>query len=206
MIPSLALFSRRFRLVAAPSTLFFFSLVPLVAGCSSASPPPCEPSAGTPPAGTSPATADAARSPADAEKQVAAVLDDWHDAAAKADENRYFGHLTEDSVFMGTDATERWDKKAFRAYASPHFAKNDAWSFRAARRAIIVGGGGDVAWFDEDLETDSMGPARGAGVLVRTAQGWKIAHYNLTVPIPNDRFKAVKALIAAPPPATTGGK
>lgn len=200
MIPSLALISRRFRVVAAPLTLVFFSLAPLVAGCSSASPPPCEPSAATPPA----AAAGPARSAAEAEKQVAAVLDDWHDAAARADETRYFGHMTEDAVFMGTDAAERWDKKAFRAYASPHFAKGKAWRFRAARRVIVIGAGGEVAWFDEDLETEKLGPSRGTGVLVRAAEGWKIAHYNLTVPIPNDRFDAVKSVLAAPPRAPAG--
>src|SRR5690349_10642917 len=51
---------------------------------------------------------------------IAAVLDDWHAAAAHADEDRYFGHLADDAVFLGTDAKERWDKAAFLAYAHPH--------------------------------------------------------------------------------------
>jgi hypothetical protein len=37
---------------------------------------------------------------------------------------------------------------------------------------------------------------RGRGVLVRVGDMWKIAQYNLSVPIPNDRFDAVKRLIA----------
>src|ERR1700744_2006164 len=80
-----------------------------------------------------PAPAAPTASPA-AEAQIRAVLDDWHDAAAHADEERYFAHLGPDPVFLGTDATERWDKAAFRAYAHPHFAKGKAWSFRATRR------------------------------------------------------------------------
>ncbi|MBX3207098.1 MAG: nuclear transport factor 2 family protein [Labilithrix sp.] len=132
---------------------------------------------------------------------VARVLDDWHDAAAKADEERYFGHFAEGGVFLGTDGTERWTVPAFRAYAHPHFAKGRAWSFRATRREITFAG--DAAWFDEDLDTPNLGPARGTGVLVRDARGaWKIAHYNLSVPIPNERFKAVKELIEAPLPIT----
>jgi len=83
----------------------------------------------------------------------------------------------------------------FRAYARPHFAKGKAWSFRSTRRAIRISG--DVAWFDEDLDTPNLGPARGSGVLVRTPAGWKIEQYNLSVPIPNERFKDVKALIEA---------
>ena len=39
-------------------------------------------------------------------QQVAAVLDDWHQAASVADEARYFGHFAPNGIFMGTDATE----------------------------------------------------------------------------------------------------
>ena len=135
--------------------------------------------------------------PATAEREIARVLDDWHDAAAHADEERYFGHIASAGVFMGTDMTERWDKAAFRAYAHPHFAKGKAWSFRAVERRVSIDGGDDVAWFDERLDTPNLGPARGSGVLVRQPDGaWKIVQYNLSVPIPNERFAEVKALIA----------
>lgn len=141
--------------------------------------------------------------PGEDTKAIAAVLDDWHAAAASADEDRYFGLLTEDAVFLGTDITERWDKQAFRAYAHPHFAKGKAWKFRAVRRAIVIAAEGSSAWFDEDLETERLGPARGSGALVRTPAGWRIALYNLSIPIPNERFDEVKKLILAPPPAPT---
>jgi hypothetical protein len=125
--------------------------------------------------------------------EIARVIDDWHDAAARADETHYFEAFAQSGVFLGTDAKERWTVPEFREYAHPHFAKGKAWSFRATRREITVSG--DVAWFDEDLDTPNLGPARGSGVLVRESGGWKIAQYNLSVPIPNERFKAVKALI-----------
>jgi hypothetical protein len=38
----------------------------------------------------------------DSAPQVAAVLDDWHHAAAMADEARYFRHFAANGVFMGT--------------------------------------------------------------------------------------------------------
>jgi ketosteroid isomerase-like protein len=138
-----------------------------------------------------------------AEAAIGRVLDDFHDAAAKADEERYFGHLREDGVFLGTDATERWNKEAFRAYAHPYFERGKAWSFRAIQRAIVIDKGGQVAWFDEDLATQNLGPARGSGVLTREANGasWQIAHYNLSIPIPNERFLEVKRLIAGEAPA-----
>ena len=43
--------------------------------------------------------------------------------------------MTDDAVFLGTDATERWDTAAFKGYAQPHFDEGKAWSFRATRRA-----------------------------------------------------------------------
>ncbi len=126
---------------------------------------------------------------------IDAVLDDWHHAAAEADEGRYFGHIAEDGVFMGTDATERWDKPAFVAYARPHFEKGKAWSFTPTRRHVTLDGGGTLAWFDEALETPNLGPARGSGVLRKEHGTWLIVFYNLTITVPNERFKAVKELL-----------
>lgn len=149
-----------------------------------------------------PAVGVAAQAPA--RQAIATVLDDWHDAAAHADEERYFGHLAEDAVFLGTDATERWNVAAFRAYAHPHFAKGKAWSFKSVRRDVTIDAGGTLAWFDEDLATPNLGPARGSGVVVRQGATWKIRQYNLAITVPNERFDAVKraaAGVAPPPPA-----
>jgi uncharacterized protein (TIGR02246 family) len=128
---------------------------------------------------------------------VNAVLDDWHQAAAKADEARYFNHFTPDAVFLGTDATERWTRDEFRAWARPFFAKGKAWSFTAVSRHVSFSKDGTVAWFDEALATPNMGPARGSGVLVKDGGEWKLAQYNLSLPIPNDLMKEFKARIEA---------
>jgi len=126
------------------------------------------------------------------------ALDDFHDAAAHADEARYFAHFAPNGVFLGTDETERWDVPAFRAYAHPRFASGKAWSFKSVERHIDFDASGRVAWFDERLATERLGAARGSGVLVRDADrngGWKIAQYNLSIPIPNDRFADVRRVI-----------
>jgi hypothetical protein len=141
------------------------------------------------------ACAHSPRGPA-GEQAVASALDDFHDAAARADEDRYFSHFAPGGVFLGTDATERWEVAAFRAYAHPHFAQGKAWSFRAARRAVTVRG--DRAWFDEDLVTQNLGPARGSGVLSLQAGKWLIEQYVLSITVPNGRFRAVRELLAAP--------
>ncbi|AKI98520.1 uncharacterized protein (TIGR02246 family) [Archangium gephyra] len=130
--------------------------------------------------------------PATPTAAVNAVLDDWHKAAAQADEARYFGHFTSDAVFLGTDATERWTREEFRAWARPYFSKGKAWSFTSVSRHVSFSKDGAVAWFDEALSTPNMGPARGSGVLVKDGSAWKIAQYNLSIPIPNalmDDFK-----------------
>ncbi|MGE3108652.1 MAG: nuclear transport factor 2 family protein [Phycisphaerales bacterium] len=143
--------------------------------------------------------------------EVDRVLDDWHDAAARADFGRYFGHFAPGGVFMGTDATERWTVDEFKAYAKPHFDKGKAWAFTAHDRHVTYAGAGDTAWFDEELSTPHLGPCRGSGVLVREGGGWKIAQYNLSIPIPNDLAKEFVERIAAygagsaPSPGRTPG-
>lgn len=118
--------------------------------------------------------------------QVNQVMDDWHNAAAEADFERYFNHFASDSaIFMGTDATERWTVPEFKGYAKPYFDKGDAWNFTPVQRYIYISETGEIAWFDEVLGTPNLGPARGTGVLVKQDTTWRIAHYNLSIPIPN---------------------
>lgn len=133
------------------------------------------------------------------EASIVHVLDDFHDAAARADEPRYFDHFADSGVFLGTDATERWDVNAFRAYAHPHFAKGKAWDMHAVRRHVTISPAANVAYFDEELETKKLGPARGSGVLLRIQGRWRIAQYNLAITVPNERFGDVKRLLDAAP-------
>ncbi|HEY5241415.1 MAG TPA: nuclear transport factor 2 family protein [Polyangiaceae bacterium] len=133
-----------------------------------------------------------------AEGEVARALDDLHDAAAHADEARYFAHFAPQAVFLGTDATERWDMAAFRAYAHPRFSEGKGWTFHATRRAVTFDADGGSAWFDEDLRGERLGPARGSGVLVRDGDRWLVTQYNLALTIPNQRFDEVRALLDAP--------
>jgi len=70
-----------------------------------------------------------------------------------------------------------------------------AWTFTPRHRNVIVHG--DVAWFDESLDSASYGDCRGTGVLRRVNGEWKIAHYNLTIPIPNALAKEFVGRIRA---------
>lgn len=124
------------------------------------------------------------------------TLDAFHAAAARADADALLARFAPDGVFLGTDATERWEGDAFKAFVAGRFAGGVGWSLATTRRAVEVRG--SVAWFDEDLHHARMGPLRGSGVLLLAADGrWRIAQYNLAVTVPNARFEAVKAAISA---------
>ena len=126
---------------------------------------------------------------------VSSVLDDFHSAASAADEERYFSHFTPEAVFLGTDASERWTVAEFREYAHPHFSEGRGWTYVATERHVMFSPDGDLAWFDEKLHNEKYGETRGTGVLRRTEQGWKIAHYSLTFLVPNEKSQAVVAVI-----------
>ncbi len=116
---------------------------------------------------------------------IDAVLDAWHQAAADADFEAYFELMTSDGVFLGTDATENWQNETFRAYSKPHFDKGKAWSFTAIERNIYRNDANDFAWFDEVLDTQ-MKLCRGSGILKKEDGKWKIAHYVLSILVPNE--------------------
>jgi ketosteroid isomerase-like protein len=135
------------------------------------------------------------------EPRVNATVDAWHHAAATADEAAYFGAMSPDFVFLGTDASERWDFASFRTFAHPYFAKGKAWTFTPHDRHVILAPAGDVAWFDEKLDSATYGDCRGTGVLRKVGGEWKMAHYNLTIPIPNDLATSIVQTIRAAQPA-----
>lgn len=124
------------------------------------------------------------------EKQIAAMLDSFNAAAAKADYNKYFNYYTDDAIFTGTDATERWNKKAFMAWAKPIFDKGRAWDFTALERHIYFDKTGSLAWFDELLNTQ-MKICRGSGVLVKQGDDWKVQQYILSTTIPNEQLDSI---------------
>ncbi|OCB74346.1 nuclear transport factor 2 family protein [Flavobacterium crassostreae] len=123
-------------------------------------------------------------------EKIHQMLDAWHKAAAQADYQAYFGSLTEDAIFIGTDATENWSKPAFQAYAKPYFDQGKAWDFKAIIRNIYFDKTGKIAWFDELLDTQ-MKICRGSGVLLKTGKTWKIKHYVLSMTVPNDNTSEV---------------
>ncbi len=129
--------------------------------------------------------------PVSAEKEaIAAMLDSFNIAAAQADYNRYFNYFTGNAVFIGTDATEYWNKEKFMVWAKPYFDKKTTWHFTALQRNIYFSEQPGLAWFDELLNTQ-MKICRGSGVLVKQNNEWKIQQYVLSMTIPNENTHEV---------------
>ena len=126
---------------------------------------------------------------------VSSVLDALHEAASDADYDGYFSLYTEDAVFLGTDATERWPISEFKEYTRARFSGGTGWTYHVTGRNIFISDDKNIAWFDESLENVNMGATRGTGVLVKRGSEWKITQYNLTVPIPNDLAREFVATI-----------
>ncbi|WP_179285881.1 nuclear transport factor 2 family protein [Chryseobacterium sp. VAUSW3] len=118
-------------------------------------------------------------------KNISKVLDDLNTFAATADYKNYFDLFAEESTFIGTDATEVWNKKEFMAWAKPFFDKGKAWNFTSLKRSITFSKDGNYAWFDEVLDTQ-MKICRGSGVLEKIGGKWKIRQYVLSTTVPNE--------------------
>jgi len=120
---------------------------------------------------------------------VSATLDAFHQAAARADADRYFAFFAKDAVFIGTDATERWTIEQFHRYADPIMARGQGWLYLPSNRNLAFNARADTAWFDEMLTNESYGLCRGTGVLSLHDGRWLIDQYHLTIPVPNDLAK-----------------
>lgn len=126
--------------------------------------------------------------------EINQTLDQWHNAAANADEDTFFGLMTTNAIFIGTDADENWQLQDFKKYALPHFKKGKAWTFIPQERNVYVNKNKNTAWFDEVLNSEHMGLCRGSGTLIKQDEQWKIAHYVLSILIPNESVKDVLKL------------
>lgn len=117
-------------------------------------------------------------------------LNNWHQSAAEAHFDDYFNAIADDGIFIGTDATENWNKEQFKVFAKPYFDRGKAWNFKAIQRNIYFSKDQKTVWFDE-LLTTQMKICRGSGVIQKTKDGWKIKHYVLSMTVPNENVDEV---------------
>ena len=117
------------------------------------------------------------------------LLDGLHRDAHEGNFQTYFARYIPDAIFLGTDKTERWTIEEFKTYAKPAFADGHGWTYRVIERNWE--GDGDVRWFDEILFNEKLGHCRGTGIVKLIDNEWKIAHYSLTMLVPNEIAAAV---------------
>jgi len=133
--------------------------------------------------------------PENIRNKLDALVSDWHLAATNAD-TTFFDYLSEDAIYIGTDASERWTKNEFVGFALPYFKKGKAWDFKTRERKFYFTDNKDIAWFDETLDT-WMGICRSSGVLQKNKNNkWKIKHYHLSCTVPNDKVRQFIELVA----------
>ena len=116
------------------------------------------------------------------------IIDQWHLDASSAQLNPYFELMTDDFVFLGTAPGERWSKAEFYTFCKPYFDKGKAWDFKPSNRSWHFDKKRKIAWFDEDLSTWMEG-CRGSGICIIEKGEIKIAYYNLTVLIENEKIQ-----------------
>lgn len=121
-------------------------------------------------------------------------LDQWHQAAATADEDAFYGAMSPDCVYLGTDASERWLRDELRDWAKFAFDRDVAWAFTPSERQLYWSDNQRVVWFEELLATQ-MGTCRGSGVLVKAGNQWTLKHYDLAIMVPNDLVKDFLKLV-----------
>ena len=124
-----------------------------------------------------------------AQPALNSLIDGLHKDAHEGNFETYFARYASDAVFMGTDKTERWTIDAFKAYAAPAFEDGHGWTYKVVERNWE--GDGNTRWFDEILFNEKLGHCRGTGVVEKVDGNWKIAHYSLTLLIPNDIAETV---------------
>jgi hypothetical protein len=124
------------------------------------------------------------------QKEINSFIDQWHLDATNADMEAYFDKIDEAGVYIGTDETEIWTKAEFYEWQKPRTKDGVAWDFKAIDRNIYFGDNNTYVWFDE-LLSFSGGTLRGSGVLVKRDNGWRIMHYVLSLPVPNEKFSDV---------------
>jgi hypothetical protein len=115
---------------------------------------------------------------------IDALIDGLHQDAHEGNFHTYFDRYTPDAVFLGTDKSERWTIDQFKVYAEPAFEDGHGWTYSVKERNWE--GEGSTRWFDEVLLNEKLGHCRGTGVVELIDGEWKIAHYALTMLVPNE--------------------
>jgi hypothetical protein len=122
-------------------------------------------------------------------EDIELIMNKWHNDVSTFNLNEYFEVMHDSFIFLGTDPKERWAKDQFYTFCKPYFDKKTTWDFKSNWRNIYFSEDGNTAWLEESLDT-WMDECRGSAVIIKEKGNWKIAHYNLTVLIENEKMNS----------------
>lgn len=122
--------------------------------------------------------------------EIDSLISKWHKDASEYKLNDYLNAMSQNCVYLGTDASEYWTKEKFANFCKPYFDKKNTWDFHLVNRNIYIGNDSKIAWFDELLDT-KLGLCRGSGVLQKINSKWQIEQYVLSPTLPNELTKVV---------------
>lgn len=124
----------------------------------------------------------------DLESSLDSIVNAWHQAASTGDEYVFFETMKPGGIYIGTDPTELWTAEEMEIWANKYFQRDTAWHFTPLERHWYFSEAGDMAWFDELLDT-WMGVCRASGVMEkRSQQDWQLRHYHLSVTVLNEKM------------------
>ena len=87
------------------------------------------------------------------EEAIQTLTNNWHHNAAIANAEGYFGAMTKEAVFLGTDASERWTRDEFKEWSKKYFESKKTWDFKTKERHVYFSSDNNTAWWDEKLDT-----------------------------------------------------
>jgi hypothetical protein len=124
--------------------------------------------------------------PVSADAGPGAVIDTLHQAGTAGDPSTFLELLAPGAVLLVPVGSERVEGESLQSFVAVHLSHSGAWGYRSNQRNIKLSPDGAVAWFNESLLHDQLGPGWGSGVLIKTGGAWKIAQYHLTLTEPDE--------------------
>jgi len=118
-------------------------------------------------------------------QDVDILMDKFHKSTSAGDGDMMVSCLSDQFVFLGTDAKERWERAPFESYARERFSKNSSWTYKLLKRNVTKVSDSFYI-FDESLKNSYLGTCRSTGSIVLQKGSLKLAQYSLSMPVPND--------------------
>jgi len=130
-----------------------------------------------------------------AEQGVASALDDYPRRGGSADEDRYFRSLRSWRRVPRHRCHGALGRRRLSAPTPPALRAREGMELPGRARNVSVRG--ESAWFTRTWRRRTWARLAASGVLSLRDGRWLIEQYVLSITVPNERFRAVRELLAA---------